>query len=283
MKMTLKIAKILICLIDGESIAASSVKSKLIDNLVRENILFRKGKHRKTLSLLSENGLRLYLANQLQINDLYKYISALENENSSRAEFVKITTDSKHSKERAFQGFLVNCYSPIRAELNHQQITLHPAMGSFVFIYDYKTFKIPAEVTVVGVENAKNFSQIHQQKYLFEDITPLFVSRYPQNQNKDFIKWMQSIPNKYLHFGDFDVAGIGIYLNEYKKHLGSKANFFIPENIGKVLQKSGNRERYNKQKINFKSAEIEEKRLLQLLKIIQTEKKGLDQEVYIKT
>jgi hypothetical protein len=30
---------------------------------------------------------------------------------------------------------------------------------------------------------------------------------------------------------NFDISGIGIYLNEYKKHLFSKAKFFIPKGI----------------------------------------------------
>jgi hypothetical protein len=25
---------------------------------------------------------------------------------------------------------------------------------------------------------------------------------------------MKSVPNDYIHFGDFDISGIGIYLNE---------------------------------------------------------------------
>lgn len=283
MKLTLKIANILARLVDGETIPASSAKSKIIDNLVAENIIFRKGKHRKTLSLLNENSLQIYLENQLQINNLDKYISALKNKDSSRAEFVKLTTDSKHSKERAFKGFLVNSFFPIAAELNHQRITINPVVGSFVFIYDYETFRIPADVTVIGVENAKNFSQIEKQRYLFEKITPLFVSRYPQNQNKDFIQWMKSIPNDYLHFGDFDVAGIGIYLNEYKKYLLEKATFFVPGNIEIILRENGNRKRYNKQELNFKISEIKEDKLIDLYNLIQKEKKGLDQEFYIRT
>lgn len=283
MKLTLKIANILVRLVDGETIPASAAKSKIIDNLVAENIIFRKGKHRKTLSLLNKNSLQIYLENQLQINDLDKYISALKNKDSSRAEFVKLTTDSKHSKERAFKGFLVNSFFPIAAELNHQRITINPVVGSFVFIYDYETFKIPVDVTVIGVENAKNFSQIEKQRYLFEEINPLFVSRYPQNQNKDLIQWMKSIPNDYLHFGDFDVAGIGIYLNEYKKYLLEKATFFVPGNIEIILRENGNRERYNKQKLNFEISEIKEDKLIALYNLIQKEKKGLDQEFYIRT
>lgn len=281
MKLTLKIAKVLVQLINGETIADSAARSKLIDDLVAENIILRKGKHRKTLQLLNENSLHTYLVNQLQINDLSNYILILEKQNSTRADFVKITSDSKNSKERAFKGFLVNCYHPIVADLNNKTIIINPTIGSFIFIYDYETFKISKDVTVIVVENAKNFSQIHEQKYLFEGLNPLFISRYPQNQNKDFIKWMKSIPNNYLHFGDFDIAGIGIYLNEYKKHLLQKATFFIPENIKSVLRENGNRERYNKQKLNFKIADVQESRILDLIEMINIEKKGLDQEYFI--
>ncbi len=282
MKLTLKIAKVLVRLINGETIPNSLAKHKLIDNLVSENIIYRKGKHKKSLELVNKSGLQNYLGNQLQINDLNYYISALENKFSTRSEFVKITTDSKKSKERAFKGFLVNSYDAIKAELNNEDIIINPHKGSFVFIYDYESFKVPKEITIVGVENTKNFSQIHEQKYLFKNITPLFISRYPQNQNKDFIKWINSIPNAYLHFGDIDIAGIGIYLNEYKKHLQRKASFFIPENIKSDLINNGNRERFDNQKMNFNINKIQETKVLELIKLIEKEKKGLDQEYYIK-
>jgi hypothetical protein len=280
MKLTLKIAKVLVQLTNSESVSASSAKSKLIDELISENILWQKGKHRKTLFLRDKEGLVDYLSNQLQINSLEKYVSILENKESSRAEAVKITSDSKTSKERAFKGFLVNSYTPIKAKLNGKDFTINPLDGSFVFIYDFESFEIEKDVVIVGVENSKNFRHIHEQAYLFENITPLFISRYPQNQNKDFIKWLKLIPNKYLHFGDFDIAGIGIYLNEYKKHLGRKAEFFIPNDIEASLKK-GNRDRYDNQRINFNVSDIEEEQILKLIEIINEEKKGLDQEFYI--
>lgn len=283
MNLTLKIANVLVRLINGETIPNSLAKSKLIDDLVSENIIYRKGKHKKSLELANKLGLHNYLANQLQINDLNKYIVAIENENSTRADFVKITTDSKKSKERAFKGFLVNSYNSIKAELNNEITIINPHKGSFVFIYDYETFKVPKEITIIGVENTRNFSQIHEQKYLFKNINPLFISRYPQNQNKDFIKWMKSIPNDYLHFGDFDIAGIGIYLNEYKKHLKGKSSFFIPKNIKSHLRNNGNRERFDNQKINFDIDKIQESKVLDLIELIKKEKKGLDQEYYIET
>lgn len=282
MKLSLKIAKILVRLIAKEVVPASSAKSKLIENLVEENILLRQGKHRRTLKLINEESLRVYLANQLQILNLEEYILTLEKEGSSRAALVKITTNSKITKKRVFKGFLINSYHTIIAELNNKEFKINPLIGSFIFIYDFENFKIPKEVTVVGIENAENFSQIHQQKYLFKNIIPLFVSRYPQNQHKDFIKWMQSIPNNYLHFGDFDMAGIGIYINEYKKYLAEKASFFIPKMVETDIHKNGNRERYDIQNVNFSTEGIQEPKLLNLIKIIHLERKGLDQEYYIK-
>src|SRR5690554_416337 len=282
MKLTLKIAKVLLRLINGETVPNSTAKSQIIEELNAENILIRKGKHKKHLELINEEGLQMYLANQLQINNLNDYIFALENEQSTRAEFVKIATDSKHSKERTFKGFLVNCYTTIKAELNEQEIIINPSVGSFIFIYDYETFKIPKGITVVGVENPRNFRHIQEQKYLFEDINPLFISRYPQNQNKDFIKWMKSIPNNYLHFGDFDIAGIGIYINEYKCYISNKSSFYIPNSIEMDIKKNGNRKRFDNQKINFDIKKIQESKIKDLIRIIKSEKKGLDQEYYIK-
>jgi DNA-binding phage protein len=267
--------------LSGYTVTFSSAKSALINELISENILCQKGKHHKSIQLRDKEALKIYLSNQLQINDLEGYIHALENKDASRSEFVKIARDSKKSKERAFKGFLVNSYNPIKAELNSQKLVINPVEGSFIFFYDFDTFKISKDITIVGVENSRNFRHIEEQKYLFKDISPLFISRYPQNQNKDFIKWMKSVPNDYIHFGDFDISGIGIYLNEYKKHLFSKAKFFIPKGIEYTIKNNGSRERYDNQKANFDKNKIKERQLLALVNIINTEKKGLDQE-YIK-
>ena len=111
----------------------------------------------------------------------------------------------------------------------------------------------------------------------------MFVSRYPQNQSKDLLKWLQFIPNKYLHFGDFDFAGIGIYLNEYKKYLADRAVFFVPEYIEYVISEYGNRKLYDKQKINFDMQSVKEECLIKLIEIMQKHKKGLEQEIWITT
>jgi len=283
MTLSIKMAKILSDLLAGDSIPSSTARGKLIEDLVSENILFRKGRHRKILILKDEQALYNYLANQLQIDDLNAYIFTLENEKASRADLVKVATDSKLSKRRTFQGFLVNTYDAITTQLDGEKFIVYPRQGSFTFIYDYERFEIPKDIIVVGMENPENFRYIQKQRHLFKNMMPLFVSRYPQSQHKDFIRWMKAIPNKYLHFGDFDLAGIGIYLHEYKKHLTQKASFFVPEGIEVAIRDKGSRERYNKQKANFDISTIVEPKLLDLIRTIHLEKKGLDQEYYIKT
>lgn len=275
------IAEKLLLLFNGESIPSSMAKHTLIDNLVLEGIIERKGRIKKSLSLSDKRALTTYLQNNYSINDLQHYIQVAKQENVTRSELTAVSADSKLKKVRTFKGFLVNCYFPIQAELNGTKITLNPVEGTFQFIYDFETFYVSPDTTIVGIENPENFRHIDKQKYLFKDINPLFLSRYPQNQSKDLIKWLQSIPNNYLHYGDFDFAGIGIYLNEIKRHLADKAKFYVPKNIEKLIAANGNKKRYNEQKVNFEVKLIDEEELLQLIDIIHEYRKGLDQEILI--
>ncbi|MFP5040926.1 hypothetical protein [Parasediminibacterium sp. JCM 36343] len=279
MKIPLHIAEKLLLLLNGKAINGSEARHILIDDLVTEAILERKGRIKKTLTLRNSQSLHLYLQNQCAITDLATYIETLKNENASRADFVTVSADSKLKAVRTFKGFLVNSYLPIQATLNNKPFTIHPQEGSFSFVYDFETFIPSIETTIVGIENPENFRYIKRQQYLFKNITPLFISRYPQNQSKDLIKWLQRIPNTYLHFGDYDFAGIGIYVTEFKKHLKEKATFFIPENIELLLKEYGNKERYNQQKINFNLALIHEPNLQMLINLLNQHKKGLDQEI----
>ena len=212
-----------------------------------------------------------------------KYIETLKLTDFKRTDLTEVSSNSKLKKVRTFKGFLVNSYWPIQARINGNSIFINPEVGTFTFISDFESFEIPDDITIVGIENPENFRYIEKQKYLFENIKPLFICRYPQNQHKDLIKWLQTIPNPYLHFGDLDFAGIGIYLNEFKKHLGNRATFFIPSNAEELLERYGNRELYDNQKRNFSMEEIEEIKLNQLITMIHEYKRGLEQEVFIKS
>jgi len=282
MKIPVHIAEKLVQLLQGVSIPSSLAKHSLIDELVFEGIIERKGRIKKSLLLSDSKALHTYLQNNFSINNLQQYIQVTKQENVLRSDLVIASSDSKLMKIRTFKGFLINCYSPIPATINGNQITLNPVSGTFQFIYDFENLMLSPDITIVGIENPENFRHINRQKYLFRDIKPLFVSRYPQNQSKDLIKWLQSIPNNYLHFGDFDFAGIGIYLNEFKKHLDNRTSFFVPVNIDNLINDHGNKKRYDEQKINFAVKSIHEDRLLQLIDTIHKYRKGLDQELLIK-
>jgi hypothetical protein len=281
MKVPVHIAEKLLKLLQGESIPSSMAKHSLIDDLVLEGIIERKGRIKKALSLSNNKALHTYLQNNYSINDLQQYIQVSNQENVLRSDLVAVSSNSKLVKVRTFKGFLVNCYYPIQATLDGKLITINPVNGTFQFIYDFEKFIVSPDITIIGIENPENFRHIDRQKYLFNDIKPMFISRYPQNQSKDLIKWLQSVPNNYLHFGDFDFAGIGIYLNEFSKHLEDRTEFFVPDNIDKLIADFGNKKRYDEQKINFKIKSIRQEKLLQLIEIINKYRKGLDQEIFI--
>ena len=280
-KIPLHIAEKVLLLQQGEFIRASSVKHAVVELLIEENIVLRTGRVQKKLSVPNIERFKVFLQNKFGINNLEIYINTLQAVDFTRTDLTKISSNSKLKKVRTFKGFLVNSYTPIQTTLNGELLLLHPIAGSFQFVFDFEQFIIPEDVVIVGVENPENFRYIDKQKYLFEGIKPLFVSRYPQNQNKDLIKWLQSIPNHYLHFGDMDLAGIGIYQNEYKKYLGNKANYFVPDNTKEMLERYGNRKLYDNQKDNIDRSTINEPKLNYLISLMHELKKGLEQEIYI--
>jgi hypothetical protein len=152
-----------------------------------------------------------------------------------------------------------------------------------VFIDDWRQFTIPLDVVVIGIENMENFRMIRQQQQLFESEIGkhrfLFVSRYPQST--DLRSWLQSIPNRYVHFGDFDLAGIHIFLTEFHQYLGDRSSFFIPSDIEKRLQK-GSQERYDMQLSRFGNLNSDDKEIQSVINLINKYHRCYDQEGYIK-
>jgi hypothetical protein len=278
MTLQLTIAEKLLLLLQGQQLPASKLKHALVDELKEEGIIQERlsGRTKSTLFITDATAFNNWLYNRFSIPDLQGYITAVTNETATRADLVAISSDSKAAARRTFKGFLVNSYIPIEGTLNGQPFIIHPTQGTFQFVYDFEQF-IPAPgVVIIGVENAENFRFIYKQQHLFAGIKPLIISRYPQEQSKDVMKWLLSIPNDYLHFGDYDFAGINIYMQEYKKHLGERASFFIPPGIEQLLEKYGNRKLYDLQHLN--ASPITEEPLKHLIALIHKHKKGLEQE-----
>ena len=201
----------------------------------------------------------------------------------SRASMAAETGNSKLVKVRSCPGFPVNTFEAMTCLLNGREMVINPAEGSFLFITDWTAFSIPKDVIVVGIENMENFRKIRQQRTFFESEIGkhrfLFVSRYPQST--DLRSWLQSIPNRYVHFGDFDLAGIHIFMSEFHQYLGERSSFFIPSDIEMRLQK-GSRERYDSQLSRFRNLKSDDKGIQSVIDLINKHHRCYDQEGYIK-
>jgi hypothetical protein len=281
MKLPVSIANKLLQMLQGERLPASTLQNAIVTKMLEDGVIQKQqtGKTKALLFVTNGTSLHAYIKNHFGINDLLEYADKYEDKELTRADAITIAGDSKLKSIRTFKGFVVNAYLDITASLNGKLFILHPVEGSFTFISDYETFEVSPTVTIVGVENPENFRYIHKQQHLFKDIEPLFVSRYPQSN--DLLKWLKTTPNRYLHFGDFDFAGISIYINEYEKHLGDKASYFIPPGIEQLLDKYGNRDLYNRQPSNFTSS-LPEPQLNRLVALLHQYKKGLEQEILIR-
>lgn len=270
-------------LLAGELVAGSRLNSKLLDELLAEGLLLVVSRgSRKSYRARDAEALKRFLVDK---DERYRLLEV--NASDSRATMAAETGNSKLVMVRSCPGFPVNSYERVECFLGGDPFPVNPQEGSFLFVSDWKKFAIPEDVVVMGVENMENFRMIRKQRTFFEkylhnhDLSDkvLFVSRYPQST--DLRKWLCSIPNHYLHFGDFDLAGINIFLFEFQQYLGKeRSSYLIPDDIESRL-KSGSRKRYDEQYYRFKDIKSDACELQQLIDLIHHERKAYDQEGYI--
>lgn len=280
-KLRLGDARRLLQMMQGESVPSSGLSKQLAEELLTEDLLGQQvnGSKRK-FKLRDANALSTYLAQQYGIRvSLEEWIRMMESgETVSRARLVEVTSHSKAKSVRTFKGFLVKSYQPIETFLRGEPLRINPPRGLSLFIEDFTHFRLADDVTVIGIENGENFQHIEQMQHLFKGIKPLFVSRYPQSS--DLRAWLRTISNPYLHFGDFDLAGIHIFLSEFYTPLGLKARFFIPSDIEKRLQ-TGNTDLYDRQYERFKEMNVSDERLKPLVEMIHRYRRVYEQEGYL--
>jgi len=277
MKLTKRNIRSLVFLERGEWIAGSSLSSDAFSELSREGLVkVQAHGTRRRIACISPEGIARYMESRYSVPSLEDYLKLLESEDApDRSLQVQLTGDSKAVPRRTMKGFLVNCCEPVPATLNGRDFTISLMNGSFLYIYDYEEFIPDEDVVIVGVENVECFRYAHSVRYLFPYSRVLFVSRYPQSG--DLARWLEGIPNMYVHFGDFDLAGIAIYQNEFYSHLGRRSSFFVPANIEDLLQK-GSASRYDDQVSRFEHMKIDDERVIPLVRLIHKWKKGYDQE-----
>ncbi|MFW5886220.1 MAG: DUF7281 domain-containing protein [Bacteroidota bacterium] len=285
-KLTIVFCRLLKRLIQQEKIPrkvfSSSINKKQLDLFVEDGCLSFTTQRTKYVICPNTEKLLLFLST-IGIDDLDAYIEFLETEETTRSEATKIASNSKAKKGRVFNGFFLKSYIPITIKINSEAINLNEIKGIWAYIENQKTLEIDKDITIVGIENTETFTLIERYKHLFEDIKPIFLLRY---NNNAYIDWLQRIPNGYVHFGDFDLSAIAIYITEFKNKLRDKnCKFFIPNNIETLISKSNNRKDYPKQLNDnkVKSVNFEEhQEIINLVNIIKSNKRTIEQEILMK-
>lgn len=277
-------------LLEGEALPFSSLTGDWVDGLVEEGVLVREFQRSRSRYRISNR--EAFLSALTDIDERFRNPVFLSGDRNSlalnRSEQAAETGDSKTEKSRSCPGFPVNSYEPIACRLNGREYIVNPEPGTFVFISDWQEFHIPEEVTVIGIENMENFRLIREQRLFLDALTDgapnLFVSRFPQS--KDLREWLSGIPNRYIHFGDFDLSGVKIYETEFAVHLRSsdgaphRCSMFIPCDIEERLR-NGVRKRYDDQLPECNSLSSPDPDVEHLLTLIHRYRRGYDQEGYI--
>ena len=270
-------------LLAGEQVSGSKLNGKLCDELVAEGLLsvISRGS-RKSYRARDTEALKMFLIDK---DESYRILDVAATD--SRASMAAETGNSKLVMVRSCPGFPVNSYEPIECSLSGKAFAVNPQEGSFLFVTEWEQFTIPEDVVVIGIENMENFRLIRRQQSFFETYLQahrlsskaLFVSRYPQST--DLRRWLCTIPNHYLHFGDFDLAGISIFLSEFYQYIGKeRSSYLIPDDIETRL-KSGSGKRYDEQYRRFKDTKADTHELQRLIDLINRDRKAYDQEGYI--
>ncbi len=285
MKLTLRLIENLQRLQQGETISYSSLPKSLADSLTEEGLLSVLH-HRSRRSLRTPNP-DAFSGALPRYNEALRDLEAaamLLTEDSSRSAQASISGNSKTRSERSCPGFLVNSFQRIDCKLGNYTFAIEPTEGSAVYIADWESFIPPVSALIIGVENMENFLKIRNQKDIFaemmneEEKEVLFAARYAFSS--DLTDWLASLPNRYLHFGDFDLAGIDIFLKQFKPHVGERGNFLIPSDIESRL-KQGSRKRYDEQYQRYSNLTDSDPAINHLISLIHKYRRTYDQEGYI--
>jgi hypothetical protein len=275
-------AKSLRRMLEGETLNASEIQDQTtLQCFVQDGVVKQvpsKGK-RYVYRINDPELLENYLSTNYQIKSLSEYLSLKSKNESSGTDSLKATFHTKEKRTVAMLGFFLKSIHPLSVKLYGKTIDFPLPQGMEGFISDPVHLSLSEQITIVGIENPEVFRKIDRLSSYFAEYEPcLFVLRY---MSKGLPDWLSHIPNHYLHFGDFDLSGLQIYVSEYKSKLkASRCNFFIPPNIEQLISKYGNRDLYEKQRNHTQNLKItDHPEIEQLGKLINRYGKGLEQEI----
>ena len=286
MKYSAKTIRTLIRLRDGETVNQGEVSSEQLKELVRELsqrralVSSRKGKSLIRYTASSQSQF-MEACTQIDsaLSNLEAALSLAEGGISSRAEKVVLFGNSKQEgADRTVRGFTLLSNKDLDVSYCGKVFTISPLAG--LHVVNRNSLEIPADLVIIIVENTECFYDLRwiPQVGLDESKPYLILNRFPVSEEAKL--WLESIPNPCLHFGDFDLGGIKIYETEFKRRLGDRISFVLPEDIEKRIRYNGNPSLYSEQMKTLSSVSSPSGELTGLLALLHKLQSCYEQEGY---
>ena len=288
MKYSAKTIRTLIRLKDGDAVNEGEFRSgqmkELLTVLNSQNALsfVRIGRSRGAYKAITpERFTAACVDYDRTLSDLEAALHLAENEISSRAEKVALFGNSKQDgADRTVKGFTLIADRELTVSYLGRILFIGPLTG--LHVVDRNALIIPKESTVIMVENAECFYDLRWIPNIGlkpENGPYIIMCRFPICEEGKL--WLESLTNRLLYFGDFDLAGIRIYETEFKRRLANKISFIVPKDIESRIRQSGNPDLYSKQ-VNEGLSKIksESEELTDLLSIIHRLQSSFEQEGY---
>jgi len=243
-KLNLKDAQLfyLMCLDNNKGVHLTefSERGKELIKELSENgrCIFEKKRVKKRsykVYLKNLHSLLSYLDTYYGITSLENYIKVMSVQNISRDEIASngLPTKVKNSAKPK-TGVHINAPTPIKIKINGEDTQIYFPIDTALFINKDAQIEIPEYITIVGVENFTNIIRATKQKKLFEQYGEVIFIELSEKL-KGILKMCE---NKYIHYGDIDLAGVDIYQTQYYPIVKKRCDFFLPyDNIEEVFKR----------------------------------------------
>ena len=256
--------------------------NKLLEEFIGCNCVYISGKPQQIylndeealFGVIKTNG---YKVNSIE--DLDYFIK--ENENpKSRDEIADNYSHTKRVESKSFNGLMINVLDKLEVTSNDKKQYFYAMEGMGLFIHYTSKLQLDNDVIVVGVENPQVVWYINKYKHLFNKEKKylfLCISEYKTTYQ---YKWLESFCGEYIHFGDFDLAGINIYLNAIVPKLkkAKSHSFLIPDNIYEIIKEKNYMVDYSNQTRYLNITSKKDKDLQKLIEFIKNNKITIEQE-----
>ena len=276
--LSLSFARCLLRLQNGEILNSSEIASKELLKQFCDDGIFQKlpARGRRVNYVCSEPmSLHNYLKAQFDIISLENYVSEFDTDSSDGERSLFASKSTKTFRGKSLQGFFIKAF---HTEIVVSGITIPPIpKGTELFIHQPEKLEISKNALVVGIENPECFLKFEKLAHLFPQKELIIIMRYLSSSPN---KWLQKISNNYLHFGDFDPAGLHIYIREYRNQLSAlRCSFFVPANIEKLIDQYGIPTLYDQQVHLLKNIDFQLYPEVEgLMSLLKKHRKGLEQE-----